>query len=105
MNRSLIRDLAQIRSALILADPDKALRCLEKFVLSVQADGISAADRTRLEAELAELRVLADASLRGARQAFEEVQAIMQAARTLQTYDRAGRRHASSTAANSPRRF
>ena len=105
MNRSLIRDLAQIRSALILADPDKALGYLRKFMLSVQADGVSAADRPRLEAELTELRVLADASLRGARQAFEAVQTIMQAARTLQTYDRAGRRHASSTAANSPRRF
>ena len=54
---------------------------------------------------MADLRTLAQASLKGAQQAAEQVRAIVQAARSLQTYDSLGQRHVNETRANAPQRF
>lgn len=52
-----------------------------------------------------QIRSLAEASLAGARQAAEEVRAIIRAARSLQTYDEVGRRNVTAVVATAPQRF
>lgn len=105
MTVRLLEKLSAAKSAVIVGDPDKALTCIEDFVAQARRKGVPAADRPRLEARIAELRTLAEASLRGARQAIDEVQAIVAAARSLQTYDDAGRRQVATTSAPAPHRF
>jgi hypothetical protein len=67
--------------------------------------GLGVEERAQAETSLSEIRDLAQASERGARQAIEQIRAIVEAARSLQTYDSAGRRHATSTTAPAPHRF
>ncbi|MDP5308776.1 hypothetical protein [Paracoccus spongiarum] len=78
---------------------------IEEFVALARKKGLEPADKARLDAELVELRVLAEASMKGARQALDEIQAIVAAARSLQTYDDRGCRQVASTAAPAPHRF
>ncbi|MCF3974238.1 hypothetical protein [Paracoccus salsus] len=105
MSRPLTDRLAAVRSAVIAGDPQKALARIEDFAEYARRIGIASQDRPRIDAALAELHVLAEASLRGAKQAADDVQAIIQAARTLQTYDNEGRRRVSATSAPAPQRF
>ena len=72
---------------------------------SAARQGVAPEAREMLEPALAELRDLAQAALQGAQQAAEQVRAIVQAARSLQTYDSRGRRHVTTTQANLPQRF
>lgn len=105
MSKALIQSLAEVKAAIVAGDANKALARIERFSSSARRTNLSGPERERLEAGLTELRGLAEASLRGARQAFEDVQAIVLAARTLQTYDQQGRRQVSTTAAPAPHRF
>lgn len=105
MTARLLEKLSAAKVAVIAGDSDRALSCIEEFVALASRKGVAAAELARLDARIAELRTLAEASLRGARQAIEEVQAIVAAARSLQTYDDAGRRQVASTSASAPHRF
>lgn len=105
MSRALTRQMAQIRAALLSGDAQSALTRIDDLTRSAARHGISPDDRARLEPALAELRDLAQAALQGARQAAEQVRAIVQAARSLQTYDSLGQRHVTTTRATPPQRF
>lgn len=105
MNRALIRQMDRIRAALLAGDAPTALEAIDGFARTAARKGIDAPTRDALEPALADLRGLAEASMRGAQQAAEQVRAIVQAARSLQTYDSLGRRTVSETRANAPQRF
>lgn len=105
MSQRLKERLSAARAAIIAGDSAGALTCIDEFVAIANRRGLAAIDRPRLDAEIAELRLLADASLRGARQALDDVHAIVVAARSLQTYDDQGCRHSASTTAPAPHRF
>lgn len=105
MTARLLEKLAAAKAAIIAGDPDRATSAITDFAALARRKGIPAADRALLESRIAEMRDLAEISLRGARQAIEEVRAIVEAARSLQTYDDSGRRHSASTAAPAPHRF
>lgn len=105
MNKAVLDKLAAAKNAIITGDPAKALRLIDEFFALISRVGISSEERPLIDARVAELRSLAEASMRGARQAFDEMQAIVLAARSLQTYDQDGCRHVASTAAPPPHRF
>lgn len=105
MSRALTRQVGQIRAALLSGDPHAALIRIEDLVRTAARQGVDAGTRATLEPALAELRDLAQASLSGAQQAAEQVRAIIQAARSLQTYDSQGRKTVTATRAASPQRF
>ncbi|WP_411837929.1 hypothetical protein [Paracoccus sp. ME4] len=105
MSRALTREVAQIRAALLAGNPQAALSALDEMTRIAARKGIDAATRDALEPAMAEIRMLAQASLKGAQQAAEQVRAIVMAARSLQTYDSLGRRTVSETRANAPQRF
>jgi Na+-translocating ferredoxin:NAD+ oxidoreductase RNF subunit RnfB len=105
MKASIARNLASVKSAIIAGDPVTALMTLEKLAATLEREGLPPADRTALTDAMSQLMVLAEASLRGARQASDEVQAIIQAARSLQTYDSDGCRRTALVTAPAPRRF
>lgn len=97
--------LSAAKSAVIAGDSARALTCIEDFAALAHRKGLAPADRPRIEAQIADLRSLAEASLKGARQALDEVQAIVAAARSLQTYDDQGCRQVAVTVAPAPHRF
>ncbi|MBU3029200.1 hypothetical protein [Paracoccus marinaquae] len=105
MSARLMDKLAAAKSAVIAGQVDRALALIGDFADLATRTGIPAAERARFEARLAELRVLAEASQQGAQRALEDVRAIIQAARSLQTYDDNGRRQTAVTAAPPPHRF
>lgn len=105
MSARLLSRLAAAKSAVIAGKSDTALTIIEEFSDLALRNGISAAERPILEARLAEIRLLSEASLRGAQMAIAEVQMIVTAARSLQTYDDSGRLQVATTVAPSPRRF
>jgi len=105
MSRIVTRQMGQIRAALIAGDARAALKAIDALLQAAARTGIDDTARIRLEPELAELRVLALASLAGAQQAAEQVRAIVQAARSLQTYDSHGQRNVTQTQAHAPQRF
>lgn len=105
MSGVLTDRLAEVKAAVIAGNPENAMEKIDRFVATAQRHGVPAGERARLETAMTELLALAEASLRGARQALDEVQAIVLAARSLQTYDSDGRRHVSPTVAPAPRRF
>ena len=104
MKSRFLRKLTDLKSAVIAADPVAATACLEDLAHMARR-GLGVEERAQAETSLSEIRDLAQASERGARQAIEQIRAIVEAARSLQTYDSAGRRHATSTTARAPHRF
>lgn len=105
MSRGLKRRIAAVRQALLAGDAEAALSKLNDLTSLLERERVEDEARAGIEAALADLRQLADASLEGARGAAEDVRAIVLAARTLATYDSFGRRHLRPVAANAPRRF
>ncbi|WP_168217440.1 hypothetical protein [Paracoccus liaowanqingii] len=105
MSRAVTRQMAQIRAALISGDAQAALAAIDDLMRVAARAGLDEEARDRLEPALAELRALAQASLTGAQQAADQIRAIVQAARSLQTYDSLGRRNIMPTRATAPQRF
>lgn len=58
-----------------------------------------------LGVRLAELRLLADSALEGARSAADHLRALLQTARLLETYDNLGQRKVTDTAPPQTRRY
>ncbi|MFN3273891.1 MAG: hypothetical protein ACK41U_04415 [Paracoccus sp. (in: a-proteobacteria)] len=104
MIRAALRHLAAIRAALLAGDAAAAQSGLDALT-ALLAQGVDQADCDRLEPALADLRALAEASLRGAGQAVDDLRVIVQTAQSLQTYDHAGQRRISATLAPPPHRF
>lgn len=105
MSARQTQKLAEVKAAVIAGRPDRALALIDEFVALAKRNGISRTGKTELETSIAELRDLAAASLRGTRQASEDIRAIVNAARGLQTYDDSGQRQTVSTTAQAPHRF
>lgn len=105
MSRGVTRRIAAVRQALLSGDAEGALARLDELMAALSRDKVDGAARETLEASLADLRQLAEASLHGARGAAEEVRAIVLAAQSLATYDNHGRRQLNPVAAPAPRRY
>lgn len=105
MSRALIRQAEQIKAALLGGNAAGALIQIDDWMRVAARKGLDPTTKEQLEPAVAELRALAQASLDGARQAAEQVRAIVEAARSLQTYDSFGRRLVTATRANAPQRF
>lgn len=105
MKQRMIRMLKGAKAAVIAGDAHEAIRIIEGFSQLAERIGVPEEDREYLEWQLGELRNLAEASVSGAKRAIEQVAAIMQAARSLQTYDETGRKQSTTTAAPSAQRF
>ncbi|MDO6667860.1 hypothetical protein Q4511_02905 [Paracoccus sp. 1_MG-2023] len=105
MTRQQARQMATIRAAILSGNPTAALAGIEDFARQAARHGLDDATRAEIHPQMAQLRRLAEASLQGARQAAEEVRAIIRAARSLQTYDEIGRRTATTVVASAPQRF
>ncbi|WP_304617520.1 hypothetical protein [Paracoccus sp. (in: a-proteobacteria)] len=98
------RRIAGIKAAILTGDAETAQKGLDLLEKTLAA-GVSVDQRPMLESALTELRALAEASLRGARQAAEDLRDIILSAQSLQTYDDAGRRRSATTLAPMPQRF
>lgn len=97
--------LDDVRAALLSGNADAAQRALQLLAERLGRDGLDEGQRASLEPALAELRALAEAALRGARMAADDLQIIVTTARSLQTYDCAGRRQTTPATAPTPQRF
>lgn len=105
MSGALERRVARLRAALMAGEAGAALAAIDDLTRTAARRGLDEATRAALEPVLEELRALAQASLRGARQGAEQVRAIVEAARSLQTYDCEGRRTVNETRAPAAQRF
>lgn len=109
MGKTLLKNkesfLQRMRQAIVSGDSKMALKATESFAKLLAREGITPEERPILEASLAELRALAQASERGAQRAMEQIGAIIQAARSLQTYDESGRKTVTDTGETRPRRY
>lgn len=101
----MIDDLINCKAGIMEGNPARAARCLEEFSARAVQDGISDEIRPELERMIKELHVLASFSLQGAQKGARDLRAIIQAARSLQTYDNAGHRQVSQTVAEKIRRY
>ena len=102
MSRTLFRQIDRIKAALLSGDAKGALVQIEEWSRQAARTGVDPESRARLETAIDELRELAQSSLNGALLAADQVRAIVQAARSLQTYDSAGRRLVTGTRAILP---
>lgn len=105
MTNIMSRHLAAARESIMAGKPEETLKHLDKFMSEARRNPPAGSDRDRLEVRVSELRALAEASLEGARSAAELIRSVVEAARTLQTYDDAGRRTVTNIAAPVPRRY
>lgn len=105
MIESLTHHLTTARAAIIAGNAPLALESLDRFNQAAAQTPPDAATRVMLQSRIAEMRDLAEAAQRGSKLAIDQVRAIVEAARSLQTYDDAGQRHVSSIVAHEPRRF
>lgn len=105
MTEAISRQLAQAKAAIMRANPADALVHIEKMVAVLEQDGLPREQHKDLEAQLAELRGLADAALSGVKQAFDLVQTVIQTAQSLQTYDSSGKRQISPVTDRKAKRF
>lgn len=105
MSALLFRQLDAARSAIVAGTPHEALEKIEEFSKDFARKPPDRAIRDTLEAHVAHIRDLAEASLKGAHMAADQVRAIIDAARSLQTYDDAGKRRSASIVCHLPRRY
>lgn len=103
MSPTLDRKLAALKAAIIAADTAKAMDILEELPKIIRNSPPD--DHPAIEARLPELRMLADASARGAHQAFDQMRAILKGARSLQVYDASGRMRHDRTAPSPTHRY
>lgn len=106
MSQQIIaRQIKAAKAAIMAGKAGKAAEDVEHLMHLLGRYPPGPDDRARLEARLAELRDLAEAAIEGTRAAAEQMQAILQAARSLETYDPHGQRKIADTATTPPRRF
>lgn len=104
MSDSLMRHLKQAREAVIAGDAARAMAAIEKLSKAGEMR-VDDAARPNLQRQVEELHQLALAAQKGARMAIDQVRAIVEAARSLQTYDSVGARRVAITVAPVPRRY
>ncbi|TRW96062.1 hypothetical protein FNJ84_14575 [Paracoccus sp. M683] len=104
-DQAIDRQLKIARDSIMTGRISDAARDVDKLLSLIQRVELDSARRQRLETRLKDLRELAEAALNGARGAAEQLQAIIQSARSLETYDSHGQRKISDTATAQPRRF
>lgn len=97
--------LHAVQDALIAGDAALALARIDALARRLDRDRIAPDARPEAEAFLLHLRRLAEDSARGTQHAIDQIRDILATARTLQTYDSAGRRRQTATAAEMPQRF
>ncbi|MDO5631692.1 MAG: hypothetical protein Q4G22_07630 [Paracoccus sp. (in: a-proteobacteria)] len=97
--------LTRARVAIVDGRPAEALDIIESFVRTIEDEKIDHDQRDRMETMLVELRTLAQAAQSGAQSAMDQIADIIQAARSLRTYDSTGRRQVATIAVEAPRRF
>lgn len=105
MNSGIEQRIKATKAALMGGDVTRAAENVEHLMDFLRTHPPEQDSRDRLEARLTELRCLAEAALEGTRAAAEEMRGILQTARSLETYDRRGRRKRADTASPPPRRF
>lgn len=105
MSDSLQRHLAAARAALIAGKAPAALESIDRFMNAARKTPPTREQGSKLETQISELRMLADAGLEGAKSAAGQLRAIVETARSLQTYDDAGQRNVKTVVAPLPRRY
>lgn len=105
MHDSLKKQIGRTKASIMAGKPEQATRDIDILVTLLKKHPPSLAERDQVEEKLAELRSIAEAALTGAQSAAEQVQAIIKAARSLQTYDSRGQLNVAAVVAARPRRF
>lgn len=105
MSKRLLQLFDRAKAALLAADIDRASSHIDEIKALLEREGLTEEHRQKVEPRLTELRALAQACLTGTRQAYEQIQAIIQAANSLQTYDSSGRRSNASVVQRESKRF
>lgn len=105
MSKKIMALVDKTRQALVEGRSEQALACLANMTAALEHDGIAPDSVACLESELGELRTLATAVLAGQQQAVDYLRAAFDSARSLQTYDRTGRRQVSAIADQMATRF
>lgn len=105
MSVALFKHLSAARAAIVAGDMELAHENVERFAATAEQTSPDEDLKTELQAAISDLQALAEASMRGTKAACEQVAEIIQAARTLQTYDDLGQRQVASTVATMPRRY
>ncbi|MFV0300719.1 MAG: hypothetical protein ACK5IP_07570 [Paracoccus sp. (in: a-proteobacteria)] len=101
----IARQIHAAKTSIMAGHASKAAENVEHLMHLLENHPPLPGDGDWLKPRLAELRHLAEAALAGTRAAAEEMQAILQAARSLETYDKGGQRKVADTATAQPRRF
>lgn len=97
--------LDAVQQAIIAGDAALALTRIDALAKRFERDRIEPDAKAQIEQTLTHLRRLAEDSARGTQRAIDQIKDILQNARTLQTYDQAGRRLHTPTNAAVPQRF
>lgn len=105
MSETLFHHLKRAREAVAAGDSACALEFIEKFLSMAEGVDLDDAVRKQLQKQVEELHQLALAAQEGARLAMDQVRTIVEAARSLQTYDNIGTRKVTVTVAPVPRRY
>lgn len=102
---ALTQTLGRAKTEIISGNPQKALEEIENFTDILAGSTLTNNERDGLELCMAELRQLTEAAQSGTQRAVEQIRAIIDAARSLQTYDSGGNLHISRIEQQSIRRF
>lgn len=97
--------LEGIGQAIIAGDASAALAQIDLLARRIERDGLDMAAKAQIDQALRRLHRLAEDSARGTQRAVDQIRDILKNARSLQTYDQAGRRCNTPTAAAMPQRF
>lgn len=101
----IARQIRTTKASIMSGQAEKAAKDVEHLMHLLRKHPPAPEDIDRLEATMAELRCLAEAALEGARAAAEQMHALLQGARLLETYDNLGQRKVTDTAAPQTRRY
>ncbi len=97
--------LQQVRAALTAFNPQAAEESLRSFEDEIKTSGLTADAAALCQAELAEIRGLAEAAKDGVAAAQRQFREILELSRRLDTYDRSGNRKAEQVAPMATRKF
>lgn len=105
MQEALSRCLNRARAAIIANETDDALVELRRFEKQLLRAKLSDSDKQMLNRRVSQLAALARAAQQGADEARAEIAEMIEAAKSLRTYDPAGRRNVSQTTMQEVRRY
>lgn len=105
MNKSITKAVKNLKAALLAAESDRYAALADQLQAVLTRHGVPADDESLLRAQMEELRNLAEMATIGTERAVQQINNALAYARSLQTYDSAGRRTVTPVLQPPPQRF